>query len=69
MLAPANYYFCFLVCLQPVKMLHSAPLHKERNALEINVITHREKSDYLLLNREHTQTRRLESSASQTAGY
>ena len=31
MLAPANYYFlyqelCFFVCLQPVKMLHSAPL-------------------------------------------
>ena len=33
MLAPANYRFlyqelCFVVCLQPVKKLHSAPLNK-----------------------------------------
>ena len=33
MLAPANYYFlhqelCFFVCLQPVKMLHNAPLNQ-----------------------------------------
>ena len=39
MLAPANYCFlhqelCLFVCLQPVKMLHSAPLI-ERNATTI----------------------------------
>ena len=35
MLAPANYYFLhqelrFFVCLQPVKVLHSAPLKLEK---------------------------------------
>ena len=39
MLAPANYYFlhqelCFFVGLQPVKMLHSAPLQGLHSALD-----------------------------------